>query len=1193
MNFKVILFIILGFFLLSTLAYTHPVMKDADWESDEAADTSHKPKADSLREERARIADSTRDARAHIADSTRLARKQKTDSVQAVRKHFTDSTTALHKYRDSKHYRDSVTRSRLAKSNSLKNARQAHMDSLTDARKAATEKLAAIRKEKTDSIRTIQKKRTDNLARIKKYKTSKRYADSVSIVKHDHMDSIKTAQATFRDNLAATRKHSLDSAKRSRTRIMDSIKTVRTKHMDSLKLVRKTRTDSLAKIKKQKEALAKAKEKKKEDSQKLKLEIKMKQKHEAWTNKSMLKKRWSPLRRFLQNSFTHYNYYYNANKKMEEALTNMQRTRKENYDSLIGLYPFDPNRDSSMMSSDMDTIVRKISVAIQIHDPRVKWSNDLYLLLGEAFYYRGRYDNASTAFRYIIAKDEEAKKKEHAKDGYSGGHSKEGPSIVDEEKKSRLDFLKHKSVHNESILWLARTYTESHQVENAQAILSLLDSDPKFPEDLKGRLAVEKAFAYLADNNRTEATKQLMVAEDDNNLPYWLRMRAAFLNGQMMQNAGDYKGSAASFEKVLSYYPKIEMDFYCRKYIAFNKLQAGEDVAEAMRPLKKVLNDGKYVNYYDQVYFVLGQLAIKANENDQAITYFSKSANAPKATRKQKAISFAALGDVYYASSNYYGAKSAYDSAAKYASGAAKDPTVITAVQRGKGLEEIAAPAKVIHDQDSLIDLAAMSRREQEAVVRKYLRYLEKMQEDSISNAQNSGVAAVAAATSDDETGKGGDSWYFSNPSLMTQGSTDFKKKFGNRPLTDNWRRAAAGSFGSGSSGDDVLADESSDKNDGLPTEESLMARIPNTPQQKELSAKMEARAYLLLAKAYVKQLDDYDMANNTLDTLDIRFPKNNVKEEELYLRYQVAMKQNKFDKAKMYSDELLAKYPTSQYASSVRPRTSESKGDERIAGQTVADYFDATYTLVMQHQYTEALMRINNAKHRFDNPTYKKRFEIAEAMAYAGSGDFDKADSGIAKFIHTYPSDTLTPWAIEVKQHIKEVRNGGLPSWYDEAVLASKNASKADSVAALAKIAKAKAIVVAAVKAAGPVVPDQYAYNADSAHYCIIVLPGIDSRTGPLKQSIKDMNASGHDSDKISVLLDMYNVGQGVLIMKGFHNAAQAKSYMSDLLATDNFKGYAPEELHVEVISAFNYRKMFADKNADTYLSFYSANYK
>jgi thioredoxin-like negative regulator of GroEL len=49
-------------------------------------------------------------------------------------------------------------------------------------------------------------------------------------------------------------------------------------------------------------------------------------------------------------------------------------------------------------------------------------------------------------------------------------------------------------VHNESILWLARTYTEAHQVENAEAILSLLESDAKLPDDLKGRLAIEKAF---------------------------------------------------------------------------------------------------------------------------------------------------------------------------------------------------------------------------------------------------------------------------------------------------------------------------------------------------------------------------------------------------------------------------------------------------------------------------------------------------------------------------------------------------------------------------------------------------------------------------------------------------------------------------------------------------------------------------
>ena len=540
----------------------------------------------------------------------------------AVRKHFTDSTTVVRKYRSSKHFTDSVTHARNAKIKVLSQSRQAHMDSVTNARKQFTDSLTAIRKFRTDSIKTIQKRRSDSLAVIKKYRVSKRFTDSVSIVRHDHMDSIKAAQQTFRDSIAAVRKHTLDSTKTVRKHFTDSVKTARTKFTDSIKIVRKTRADSLAKVKADKEKLAKAAEKKKEDAMKLKLELKMKQKHEKWTNKSMLKKKWSPVRRATQNSFTHYNYYYNANKKMDEALLNMQRTKKENYDSLIGLYPYDPNRDSSLLKADMDSIVHKVSVAIQIHDPRVKWSNDLYLLLGEAYYYKGNYDNASSAFRYIISTDEAAKKKAAAASGHS--HSKDEPSIVEEEPKSRFDFLKHKSVHNESILWLARTFTESHQPENAESIMSLLESDAKLPADLKGRLAIERAFVFLAERNDLEASNQLAIAVEDDNLPVWLRTRAAFINGQLLQKMGDYTAAARAFERVLDFFPKLEMDFYTRKYIAFNELQAGNDVAMAMKPLKKVLNDAKYVTYYDQVYFVLGQLAVKANEPGRGSYLFYK-----------------------------------------------------------------------------------------------------------------------------------------------------------------------------------------------------------------------------------------------------------------------------------------------------------------------------------------------------------------------------------------------------------------------------------------------------------------------------------------------------------------------------------------------------------------------------------------
>ena len=1209
MAFRIILFFILGFFLFSSLSYSHVLIRTVDDDWEDVSDTSRKSNPDSVREARANTADSiraarqhitdstktarthaidsVRDAHAHITDSTNLARKQRTDSIQAVRKHITDSTGAIRKYHDSKHYKDSVTRSRTAKTNALKTSRQAKMDSLKDARKEMSDSLAALRKTRTDSIKTIQKRRSDSLAVIKKYKASKRYADSVSIVRHNRSDSIKTAQQNFRDSIATVRKHSLDSAKLSRKHIMDSTKVVRTKYIDSIKLVRKARTDSLNKVKANKEKLAKAKEKKKEDAMKIKLELKMKQKHEAWSNKSMLKKKWSPVRRWLQNSFTHYNYYYNSNKKMEEALQNMQRSRKENYDSLIGLYPFDPNRDSSLLKADMDSIVHKVSVGIQIHDPRVKWSNDLYLILGQAYYYKGSYENASIAFRYIISKDEEEKKKEAAKNGYGNySKTKEAPSILEEEKKSKLDFLKHKSVHNEAILWLARTYTESHHVENTESVLSLLESDAKLPENLKGRMSIEKAFAHLTEKNDRAAASELSIAMDDNNLPNWLRLRAAFLNGQILQNMGDYTGAANSFEKVLTYFPKIDMDFYSRKYIAYNRLLAGENIADAITPLKRILNDGKYVGYYDQVYFVLGKLAAKANENDEAIRYLTKSTITPKASKKQKALSFSALGDVYYSSSHYADAQRAYDSALKYASAAPKDDAIVLATQRSKGLKEVSGPVGVIHEQDSLLALAQLSKKEQLAVVRKYLRDLEQRQEDSIENAESAGLNTLVPIEQDNDNNDAA-GWYFSNPTLMQQGSADFKKKWGTRALTDNWRRAASNTFAANNGQDNEDASGGANSNNGLPTEESLMQKIPNLPQQKELSIKLEQRAYILLAKAYARQLEDYNMANNTLDTLDMRYPDNNQREEELYLRYQIALKQNNLDKAQKYSEALIAKYPQSQYASTLRPKQSESKSAINTTGQPVNVYYDETYNLVMQHQYTEALMRIKIAKQQYDNPIYKKRFELIEVMSYAGMEQYNTADSMVSKFMRTYPFDTLAAWATTVKQYINEVRNGGMPSWYKDWP------PKEEVIVGISKKKPASKPVPKEVKPVLPDIPAAYAYHADSQHYCIILLPGLDSKTATLKKGIKRFDSVKYGAANLNMVLDMYNTTQMVLVIQKFSNADSAKSYMNDLVASPALEGYSPGEVKAFIISASNYRKMFADKTAQPYTSFYTATYK
>jgi hypothetical protein len=118
LKFKVILFFILGFFIFKSLTYTHAERKHTDMELDDMPDsTQRKPNTDSIREARAHIADSIRETHQHMADSAKMARQRTSDSLQAIRKHVTDSTASFRRYRESKHYKDSVTRVRTAKTN--------------------------------------------------------------------------------------------------------------------------------------------------------------------------------------------------------------------------------------------------------------------------------------------------------------------------------------------------------------------------------------------------------------------------------------------------------------------------------------------------------------------------------------------------------------------------------------------------------------------------------------------------------------------------------------------------------------------------------------------------------------------------------------------------------------------------------------------------------------------------------------------------------------------------------------------------------------------------------------------------------------------------------------------------------------------------------------------------------------------
>ena len=671
-------------------------------------------------------------------------------------------------------------------------------------------------------------------------------------------------------------------------------------------------------------------------------------------------------------------------------------------------------------------------------------------------------------------------------------------------------------------------------------------------------------------------------------------MRAAFLTGQLQQERGEYHQAAESFENVLAFYPKIDMDFYTRKRIAYNSLLAGDDAASAMRPLKKVLNDGKYVTFYDQVYFVLGKLAIQAGKTDEAIDYLNKSIATPKATKKQKAMSFAALGDAYYADTKYKLAKLSYDSAAKYNTPASKDTTGLSNISRAKTLNDIVAPATVIHDEDSLLALSLLSKKDQLAAVRRYLKYLEQNRDDSVTAAENAILNSFSTPESGAESPSDYGSWYFSNPSLVQQGSSDFKRKWGNRTLTDNWRRSAGNAFNN-SSNDEVQETDASDEKgaNGLPSEKSLLAKIPNTPDQKIRAEQAEQKAYIQLAKAYYNLFDDYGNAIATLDKLDEKVPDHDQKLDDLYLRYQIAIKQGKLEIAQKYANTIVKDFPDSDYAKLLKPREG-SKSESQLTKVTVEKYYDSTYNLLLTRQYSDALVHIDVAKKQFDNPVFHKRFLVAEAMALAGMGDFDKADTAIQAFLHTYPGhDTLSDWARSIKEYIGDMRKTGMPSWYKPSPPGSKEKAAGDSTKATSDSAHIAAAGPAAPKPDPiPETPAMYQNHPADQHYCIVILPGIDSRMPELRKKIQSFDSARFADGHLDIILDYFDMDKTVMVVKKFANAGTAQTYMSTLQSSDCFSAFAGTEFKPMIISAANYRKLFADKNIAAYISFYDAVY-
>ena len=111
-------------------------------------------------------------------------------------------------------------------------------------------------------------------------------------------------------------------------------------------------------------------------------------------------KKINPVKRMKENVVAHYNFYFNANNKLQDVINAAKQAHKDTFTQLIGFYNYSLDQTATQ-KQELDSVIHKANNGILLHDLRNDWVDDLYLLMGQAYFYQKKFDSAYDVFQYI------------------------------------------------------------------------------------------------------------------------------------------------------------------------------------------------------------------------------------------------------------------------------------------------------------------------------------------------------------------------------------------------------------------------------------------------------------------------------------------------------------------------------------------------------------------------------------------------------------------------------------------------------------------------------------------------------------------------------------------------------------------------------------------------------------------------
>ncbi len=644
---------------------------------------------------------------------------------------------------------------------------------------------------------------------------------------------------------------------------------------------------------------------------------------------------------------TEFNVLYNGNLALDAGVNELKTTYNDNFWDILPVERMQLTEEemtpNDKRNPNFERAEEKATKAIQKHSMYMGGSeknpqiDEAHLLLGQSRYYDNRYIPALEAFNYILYKYPDSDKIGEAKVWRAKTNIRlENEGVALKNLKDLLEGSKDKldeQVYADANAIMAEAYIKNQYLDSALVVLKKAAEFTKHKEE---------------------------------------RARYYFITGQLYQRLNYPDSAYAAFQQVIDMKRKSP-----RRYvIQAHAQQAGQfdykngDTLVFMEKYRDLLKDRENRPYLDIINHQVGLFYDKQNLDENAVKYYNKSLRA-KTDRKDrylKASNYRNIAEINFENAKYPVAGMYYDSTMIYLEKRSREFKNIK--KKRDNLEDVIKYEAIARVNDSILYAVSLSDEAKKAYYQEYIEKLkikdeaerERLEKEARiqeNMAASGGIQpmlggndpssrfgdvvskdAAKSATKQSgfrgvtnnaaQPGAGGGKFYFYSPSTVSYGKLEFTKRWGKRPLADNWRwasdlRNVAATEG-GTDADSLNTARGKDDEilDPRYTTDYYISQLPTSQKVLDSLAKERNFAYYQLGTIYKEKFKEYQRAADKLEKLLVNNPEERLILPSKYNLYKIYQIINP-ERAEIYKQQILTEYPDSRYAEIIRNPTLDA----------------------------------------------------------------------------------------------------------------------------------------------------------------------------------------------------------------------------------------------------------------------------